>query len=178
MPASKGGSATYFGQPVNPAYCSDTMRCYFSFPIVKVLVDKDDPNAGGKVPVGGFTDQYIFRLAETYLNRAEAYWWLGKNDLATADVNTIRRRVNAPEFSSVTLEDILDERARELFLEDHRKTELTRIAFLKAEKCGILNFEGIPETVGGLNFLLLPLPLLNLQQLGGDRYDGSIHHFR
>ena len=45
-------------------------------------------------------------------------------------------------------------------------------------KCGILNFEGIPETVGGLNFLLLPLPLLNLQQLGGDRYDGSIHHFR
>ena len=45
-------------------------------------------------------------------------------------------------------------------------------------KCGILDFEGIPETVGGLNFLLLPLPLLNLQQLGGDRYDGSIHHFR
>ena len=80
------------------------------------------------------SDQYIFRLAETYLNRAEAYWWLGKNDLATEDVNTIRRRVNAPELSSVTLEDILDERARELFLEDHRKSELTRIAFLKAEK--------------------------------------------
>ena len=119
---------------MDPAYCTDTMRCYFSFPIVKVLIDKDDPNAGGKVPVGGFTDQYIFRLAETYLNRAEAYWWLGKNDLATEDVNTIRRRVNAPELSSVTLEDILDERARELFLEDHRKSELTRIAFLKAEK--------------------------------------------
>mgnify|MGYP000217011404 CR=1 FL=1 len=68
LPASKGGSAAYFGQPVNPAYCTDTMRCYFSFPIVKVLIDKDDPNAGGKVPVGGFTDQYIFRLAETYLN--------------------------------------------------------------------------------------------------------------
>ena len=134
LPASKGGSSKYFGQPVDPAYCTDTMRCYFSFPIVKVLIDKDDPNAGGKVPVGGFTDQYIFRLAETYLNRAEAYWWLGNNEMATADVNTIRRRVNAPEFSSVTLEDILDERARELFLEDHRKTELTRIAFLKAEK--------------------------------------------
>ncbi|MDE8698037.1 hypothetical protein PZH42_28970, partial [Bacteroides cellulosilyticus] len=46
--SSKGGSAAYFGQPVNPAYCTDTMRCYFSFPIVKVLIDKDDPNAGGK----------------------------------------------------------------------------------------------------------------------------------
>ncbi len=30
-------------------------------------------------------------------------------------------------------------------------------------KCGILDFEGIPETVGGLNFLLLPLPLLELR---------------
>lgn len=59
---------------------------------------------------------------------------MGKIDLATDDVNTIRRRVNAPELPTVTLEDILDERARELYLEDHRKSELTRIAFLKAEK--------------------------------------------
>lgn len=133
-PASKGGSSEYFGKSVDPLYCTDTMRCYFSFPIVKVLVNKDDPKAGGKVPVGGYTDQYIFRLAETYLNRAEAYWWLEENDKATADVNAIRRRVNAPELSKVTLDDILNERARELFLEDHRKTELTRIAFLMAVK--------------------------------------------
>ena len=38
--------------------------------------------------------------------------------------------------------------------------------------------EGIPETVGGLKILLLLLPLLNLQQLGGDCYDGSVRHFR
>ena len=138
LPPSKGGSAKYFGQPVDPKYCTDTMRCYFSFPIVKVLVSKDDPNAGGNVPVGGFTDQYIFRLAETYLNRAEAYWWMGKNAQATEDVNAIRRRVNAPELTSVTLDDILDERARELFIEDHRKSELTRIACLKAER-GVWN---------------------------------------
>ena len=31
LPASKGGSSKYFGQPVDPAYCTDTMRCYFSF---------------------------------------------------------------------------------------------------------------------------------------------------
>lgn len=134
LPSSKGGSAKYFGQPVNPKYCTDTMRCYFSFPIVKVLVSKDDVNAGGNVPVGGFTDQYIFRLAETYLNRAEAYWWMGKTNEAREDVNTIRRRANAPELKSVGLDEILDERARELFLEDHRKSELTRIACLMAEK--------------------------------------------
>lgn len=135
-PASSGGSAEWFGKPVDPAYCTDTMRCYFSFPIVKVLIDKDDPNAGGKVPVGGYTDQYIFRLAETYLNRAEARWWQGDLDGATEDVNVIRRRAHAPELpaGSVTLEQILDERARELFIEDHRKTELTRIAYLKAKQ--------------------------------------------
>ena len=87
------------------------------------------------MPVGGYTDQYIFRLAETYLNRAEARWWQGDLKGATEDVNIIRRRAKAPELpeGSVTLEQILDERARELFLEDHRKTELTRIAYLKAK---------------------------------------------
>lgn len=133
LPPSKGGSAKYFGKPVDPKYCTDTMRCYFSFPIVKVLVSKDDQKAGGNVPEGGFTDQYIFRLAETYLNRAEAYWWQGKIKEATDDVNAIRKRVNAPELATVTLEDIFDERARELFFEDHRKTELTRVAIIKAE---------------------------------------------
>ncbi len=57
-----------------------------------------------------------------------------KNDLATEDVNTIRRRVNAPELSSVTLEDILDERARELFLEDHRKTEVDSYCLPESRK--------------------------------------------
>ena len=32
------------------------------------------------------------------------------------DVNEIRRRAKAPELPSVTLDDILDERARELYL--------------------------------------------------------------
>ena len=131
-PASKGGSATYFGKPVQREFVSDTMRCYFSFPTVKVLIYKDDINKG-KTPTGGFTDHYVYRLAETYLMRAEAYYWLGDVTHATEDVNTIRRRAQAPELASVTLDDILDERARELFIEEHRKVELTRIAFLKAQ---------------------------------------------
>lgn len=104
-PASKGGSATYFGKPVQREFVSDTMRCYFSFPTVKVLIYKDDINKG-KTPTGGFTDHYVYRLAETYLMRAEAYYWLGDVTHATEDVNTIRRRVQAPELASVTLDDI------------------------------------------------------------------------
>ncbi len=128
---SKGGSEEWFGKPVQKEFVSDTIRCYFSFPIVKVLIHKDDINRG-RTPSGGFTDSYVFRLAETYLMRAEAYWWLEQTDRATADVNTIRDRVNAPRLTNVTLDDILDERARELFLEEHRKVELTRIAYMMA----------------------------------------------
>lgn len=131
-PASKGGSATYFGKPVERKFVSDTMRCYFSFPTVKVLIYKDDLNKG-KTPAGGFTDQYVFRLAETYLMRAEANYWLGNIPAATSDVNEIRKRAKAPELSTVSLDDILDERGRELYIEEHRKVELTRIAFLKAQ---------------------------------------------
>lgn len=131
-PASKGGSATWFGKPVQRAFVTDTMRCYFSFPKNKVLVYKDEINVG-KTPTGGFTDSYVFRLAETYLMRAEAYYWLNNIPMATADVNEIRSRVNAKKLPTVTLDDILDERARELFIEEHRKVELTRIAFIKAQ---------------------------------------------
>ena len=131
-PASKGGSATYFGKPVERKFVSDTMRCYFSFPTVKVLIYKDDLNKG-KAPAGGFTDQYVFRLAATYLMRAEANYWLGNIPAATSDVNEIRKRAKAPELSTVSLDDILDERGRELYIEEHRKVELTRIAFLKAQ---------------------------------------------
>ena len=106
------------------------MRCYFSFPTVKTLIYKNDINKG-KTPTGGFTDHYVFRLAETYLMRAEAYYWMGNAVGAKNDVNEIRRRAKAPELPSVTLDDILDERARELYIEEHRKVELTRIAFLK-----------------------------------------------
>lgn len=131
-PASKGGSAAYFGKPVERKYVTDTMRCYFSFPTTKVLIYKNDINKG-KTPTGGFTDQYVFRLAETFLMRAEAYYWLNKIPQATNDVNEIRKRAKAPELASVTFNDILDERGRELYLEEHRKVELTRIAYIKAQ---------------------------------------------
>lgn len=53
------------------------------------------------------------------------------------DINKIRKRANATELTNsqqITIECILDERARELFFEEPRKTELTRISFIMAEK--------------------------------------------
>lgn len=76
-----------------------------------------------------FTDTYIYRLAETYLLRAEAY--LGKGDPTSAadDINAVRERANAQPVtpSDVDLDYILDERARELHWEGtHRQFTLRR----------------------------------------------------
>jgi starch-binding outer membrane protein, SusD/RagB family len=79
---------------------------------------------------GGATyhDQYILRLAETYLLRAEIHAALGNNALALADINTVRSRAGATPFAgTVTIDYILDERARELALEEQRTITLRRL---------------------------------------------------
>ena len=61
----------------------------------------------------------------------------GCNQLQKAadDVNKVRRRAGADELDAdqMTIRTILDERARELYYEEPRKTELTRIAFIYAK---------------------------------------------
>jgi hypothetical protein len=87
-------------------------------------------------PRGGNTDWYIFRLAETYLLRAEAYFWKGSIANAANDVNIVRERAEAAPYTnlaSFNIGTILDERARELFYEEPRKCELTRIAYIYAQ---------------------------------------------
>lgn len=79
-----------------------------------------------------YKDEYLFRLAETYLLRAEAY--LNKGDLsaAAADINAIRTRANAAPVSAgqVDLDLILDERLRELYYEEFRMVTLCRLGKL------------------------------------------------
>jgi len=76
-----------------------------------------------------FKDLYYFRLAETYLLRAEAY--LGKNDRQSAanDINVIRARANASSASAseIDIDYILDERMRELYYEEPRMITLCRL---------------------------------------------------
>ncbi|MDQ0641059.1 hypothetical protein QF042_004624 [Pedobacter sp. W3I1] len=116
----------------------DTIRHFFGWPHYKTFINSTNALAVDKYwtpPRGTNTDWYIFRLAETYLLRAEAYYWKGNLALAMADLNQVRSRANAAlltDASAVTIGTILDERARELFYEEPRKTELTRIAYIFA----------------------------------------------
>jgi hypothetical protein len=77
---------------------------------------------------GTYTDQYMFRLAETYLIRAEAYLGLGNTALAADDINVVRARSNAAPIvaGDVDLDYILDERMREFGVEEKRILTLMR----------------------------------------------------
>ena len=115
----------------NALLCKDTIRSYFGWPQYKLYV----PDFANSPMQGGHSDWYMFRLAETYLLRAEAFFWKGDLASAAADINQIRLRANcAPKTAGdITMATILDERARELFFEENRKSELTRISFLFAK---------------------------------------------
>jgi hypothetical protein len=108
----------------------DTIRNWFSWPHYKLYIED-----AIRIPwQGGNSDWYIFRLAETYLLRAEAQFFKGNLAAATADVNVVRTRAGcSPYTGNVDIGTILDERARELYYEEPRKTELTRIAYQMAK---------------------------------------------
>ncbi|MFD1255246.1 RagB/SusD family nutrient uptake outer membrane protein [Mucilaginibacter terrae] len=101
-----------------------------------------DPFVAGYVDNGGARDTYIFRLAETYLMAAEAYVKLGNQSKALTYLNTLRTRaaktgtnpVSGLTYAAelqysgiVTLDVILEERARELVGEEFRWYELKRM---------------------------------------------------
>ncbi|WP_405381099.1 RagB/SusD family nutrient uptake outer membrane protein [Maribacter sp. LLG6340-A2] len=93
-----------------------------------LLRNSDVPYALTSSAGGTYTDQYMLRLAETYLLRAEAYLANSQPQLAADDINMVRSRANASlvEASDVTLDYILDERVRELGLEEKRRLTLMR----------------------------------------------------
>lgn len=135
-PALKGVDP-YYGQRLRlysangTLLCSDTLRQWYPWPHYKIYI----PDVENTPMRGGNTDWYVARLAETYLIRAEAYVWKGDMTNAAADVNKVRQRAGCAPYTAANMSigTILDERARELYYEEGRKTELTRIAYLFAK---------------------------------------------
>ena len=80
---------------------------------------------------GTFTDMdvYFMRVAEAYLNYAEAEIRLhGVTQDAVDKVNALRNRAHAKRFntSTLTLDEILDEWSREFYFEGRRRVDLIR----------------------------------------------------
>lgn len=71
-------------------------------------------------------DFFLFRVAEAYLNAAEAAMHLNDEAKAKGYIDALRNRAHATVRPSYTLNDVLDERARELYCEGQRRTDLIR----------------------------------------------------
>lgn len=120
---------------------------------------------------GGYTwkDTYFMRLAETYLDRAEAYIQLGDLQNAANDINIVRARANAKpvEPKDVTIDYLLDERIRELYTEELREVVLRRTGkFLER----IRKYNNNPQAPGldvkDYN-VLWPIPQTEIDATGG-----------
>lgn len=123
-------ASAYFGKVVEPrTTLVDSMERYFpTLRKIEGQIGRTIANTQGRTVV----DVAMFRLAETYLLRAEAY--LMKNDKvnASADINVVRSRAKAipVDPAKVDLDYILDERARELYVEEPRRRTLVRMGKL------------------------------------------------
>jgi hypothetical protein len=118
----------------------------------------------------------MFRLADAYLMFAEAVVRNNGNaaDRATAlgYVNALRTRANSPTITDAQLTTafLLDERARELFWEAHRRTDLIRFgAFTGGTK--LWQFKGgAPNGVAtAATFNLYPIPTVEIAAAGQGR---------
>lgn len=115
------------------------------------------------------TDFPLFRLADAYLMYAElAVRGAAGTDIGTAvtDVNLVRNRSHASSVTAadLSLQFIINERARELNFEGHRRSDLIRFnmftggAYIWPWKGGVMNGVSIPDT-----YKLFPIPLSALQ---------------
>lgn len=80
------------------------------------------PHDAGDVDI----DFFLLRVAEAYLNAAEAALQTGAAAKAKQYMDAIRNRAHAATRGSYTLDDVLDERAREFYFEGIRRPDLIR----------------------------------------------------
>jgi hypothetical protein len=111
-------------------------------------------------------DFMMMRLGETYLLLAEAQVKQGKTAEAANTINVLRTRAQAPLVTAdkMTLDFVLDERARELIGEENRRMTLMRTGTL-VDRATRLNANDVQHPTTGLaaKNLLLPIPLSEIQ---------------
>lgn len=148
---SNNPNSRYYGDTIDtanpPAGITVPSRVFYAFPTMvttpfnhpdNLYIDKSTfflSNSAG----GTYRDIYMFRLADTYLLRAEGYLDLEMKDSSAADINKVRERAHASDVSAsdVDINYILDERMRELGVEENRRVTLMRLELLydRVKKC-------------------------------------------
>jgi hypothetical protein len=114
--------------------------------ITGIRVLKYHPSYGGFV-----SHEVFFRYSDAYLMKAEAMLRSGGD--ATAMVNDLRVLRDASPIATVTLDDLIDERGRELYIEFWRRNDLIRFGQYTRD----WEFKD-PAAVGNSDRELFPIP--------------------
>lgn len=137
-----------------------------------------DPNSTFPLNTTNYTstkDIFLFRLADTYLMAAEAYYQIGKPDFAAERLTTVRQRAAIPGHeaemavasSDVDIDFILDERARELVGEYKRWMDLKRTGKL-IERTLAHNNLAARDNKMDEHILVRPIPQSVIDQTEGE----------
>lgn len=135
-----------------------------TFPIsCKIATDKYTGISDGENRSNLFRDEYIIRLPETILLRAEAKMRIGDKAGAAEDINILRKRAQCGylvQASDINIDLILDEHARELVYEEFRWNLLLRmggtVAIDRIKKYAY--YDHARATLEGKKFNLWPIP--------------------
>jgi hypothetical protein len=109
-----------------------------------------------------YNDQVFLRSAETYLLLAEADFDLNDLQGAADAINALRARAHAApvDASDITIDFILDERARELFSEEDRRYVLLR-THRWLDRVKLYNKIAAPNVVARDTLLPIPQPVID-----------------
>ena len=133
----------------------DTLGQFTSGPLISKYRNVSSTGAAGSNLTFPDTDYPMFRLPDVMLMKAEALLRTGGSSADALDlVNQIRRRAGAADltaFNGDGLQDILDERGRELFWEGYRRTDLIRFGKYTSgynwqQKGGVRNGKDVEAT--------------------------------
>ena len=119
--------------------------------------------------VGGARDTFVFRVAGTHLLAAEAHLGAGNTGQALFHINRVRERATgvADELTTIDIDVILDERARELAGETNRWAVLKRTGKLE-ERINLYNPQVIDHGAFDSSIhLLRPIPGVEIQLSSG-----------
>ncbi|MCD8387997.1 MAG: RagB/SusD family nutrient uptake outer membrane protein [Bacteroidales bacterium] len=133
--------------------CMKGARC-FKYPANPI----DDTIAPGNY-IGQSNDIPVFRLADIYLMKAECILrgaTATNGDTPASLVNAVRDCASAPHCTSITLDELLDERTRELIMEPWRRNDLIRYG--KFENCCAWKVASSPASMADVNKRLFPIP--------------------
>ena len=129
---------------------------------VKIGPDTDPYFEAGYTQRAITRDDYLIRLPETILLRAEAKWRLGDNSGAAGDINMLRSRAKCGYLvtaDDVSVDLILDERTRELVYEESRWNTLLRMGGTVAtERIKKYSYWDYPRSTLNRTLNLWPIP--------------------